>query len=101
MPTESATYWGIVLLAAVTYATRVVGYLIGTRISPQSRLYHIIQTLPGCALCAIVAPTLMNGNPLEITAIGVAIACFHWTENILGALLIGLTILIAGAHLWG
>jgi len=101
MPSESATFWGIILLAAVTYATRVIGYLIGTRISPQSRLYHIIQTLPGCALSAVVAPTLVRGNPLEISAIGIAVACFYLTENILGALLIGLTVMIAGAHWLG
>lgn len=98
MPDQQMTLIGIAIITVVTYLTRISGYLIGTRIPEGSRLYRVIQTLPGCALSAVVAPALVHGNPLEITAICSAALFFYGTGRILSALLVGLSISIVGMH---
>lgn len=101
MPSEHATYYGIAVLAVMTYLTRVTGYLIGSRIPEESRLYRIIQTLPGCALSAVVAPSLVRGTPLDTAAVIAAAAVFHFSGQILTALLTGLAISVAGSYWMG
>jgi len=101
MPSEYATYCGIAVLAVMTYLTRITGYLIGSRIPEESRLYRIIQTLPGCALSAVVAPSLVRGTPLDAAAVLAAVVAFHFSGQILLALMTGLAISVGGSHWMG
>ncbi|MCA8984374.1 MAG: AzlD domain-containing protein [Planctomycetaceae bacterium] len=98
MPSETATWMGIGVLALATYLTRIAGYLLGTRIREGSRTYRIIQTLPGCAISAVLAPSLINGSFLETSAICSAAVFFYFTGRILSALSVGLLISILGTH---
>ncbi len=99
MPDHQSTMIAIAVLAVMTYITRIIGYILGQRIQEGSRTYRIIQTLPGCALCAVVAPVFVHGSPLEMLTIGVSSLFFYRTGQILPALLLALVLLIAGNHL--
>lgn len=98
MPSELSTWLGIAVLALFTYLTRISGYLLGSRIQEGSRVHQVIQTLPGCAIAAVLAPSLIHGSPLEITAILSGVLYFHFTNQLLGGLAVGLVISILGTH---
>lgn len=59
----------IVLMALVTYLTRVGGYLMlgGRELSP--RTMTVLDTAPGCVLIAVIAPAFVSGRIADLIAL--------------------------------
>jgi uncharacterized membrane protein len=61
----------IVLMAVVTYLTRIAGYLVlgGRELSP--RILTVLDTAPGCVLIAVIAPAFVSGRVADLVALAV------------------------------
>jgi uncharacterized membrane protein len=59
----------IVLMALVTYLTRIGGYLMlgGRELSP--RTMTVLDTAPGCVLIAVIAPAFVSGRIADFIAL--------------------------------
>ena len=64
----------IVMMALVTYLTRIGGYLIlgGRDLSP--RTMTMLDTAPGCVLIAVVAPIFVSGRIADLLALSITMA---------------------------
>ena len=64
----------IILMAAATYSTRLLGWLMlrGRPLSPKVR--RILDAAPGCVLVSIAAPYFFTTNPAHLIALAVAVA---------------------------
>lgn len=64
----------IVLMAIVTYMTRIGGYLLlGSReLSP--RTMTVLDAAPGCVLIAVIAPTFVSGRAADLVALAITCA---------------------------
>lgn len=64
----------IVLMALATYATRVGGLWLATRLDLSERAGAWLDQIPGAILVSLVAPTVLTGGPAEaLAAIAVVI----------------------------
>lgn len=61
----------IVLMAVVTYLTRIGGYLVlgGRELSP--RIMTVLDAAPGCVLIAVIAPAFVSGRAADLIALAV------------------------------
>ena len=64
----------ILLMAAVTYVTRVIGYagLRNRVLSPRVRV--VMETAPGCVLISLIAPDFVAGRPADLIALAITVA---------------------------
>jgi uncharacterized membrane protein len=62
-------YLTIVMMAAITYMTRVMGFLAlrNRTFSPAAR--SVMEAAPGCVLIAVIAPKFVSGNPADLIAL--------------------------------
>jgi uncharacterized membrane protein len=63
------TFATIVMMALVTYLTRIGGYLVlgGRALSP--RTMTVLDTAPGCVLIAVIAPVFATGRTADLIAL--------------------------------
>lgn len=63
----------VLLIASVTYLTRVSGYLFlrGRTLSP--RLTTVLETAPGCVLITVISPDFVSSNPADLAALAITI----------------------------
>jgi len=94
-----AGYLAVAMMAGIVFATRLAGYLLGTRVPEGGRLRRLLEALPGCAIAAVCAPALLTAGPVQIAGIVVAWAMLWRNGNSTLALLAGLGVLLAGGHL--
>lgn len=59
----------ILIMAIVTYATRVTGYLLLHNRTLNPRLTKVLEATPGCVLIAVIAPAFATSNPANIIAL--------------------------------
>ncbi len=61
----------IVLMASVTYLTRIGGYLVlgGRELLP--RTMTVLDAAPGCVLIAVIAPAFVSGRTADLIALAV------------------------------
>ncbi len=52
----------ILAMAAVTYATRLAGWLVLRNARPTGRLAAGLDALPGAVLVAVIAPMIVQGG---------------------------------------
>lgn len=73
MMPDPATLGAILLMAIVTYATRIGGYLLlGDRIlSP--RMTAVMDAAPGCVLISVIAPAFSAGRAADLIALAVTL----------------------------
>ena len=64
----------IILMAAVTYATRAIGYagLRNRVLSPRAKV--VMETAPGCVLISLIAPSFVAGRPADLIALAITVA---------------------------
>jgi uncharacterized membrane protein len=68
------TLVAILLMAAVTYSTRVIGY-VGLRnraLSPRAKV--VMEAAPGCVLISVIAPSFVSDRPADLIALAVTVA---------------------------
>ncbi|WP_341869608.1 AzlD family protein [Pseudomonas aegrilactucae] len=53
-------------MGAVTYATRVLGFLLlrNRHLSPRARA--VMQSAPGCVLISVIAPYFVSSHPEQL-----------------------------------
>lgn len=70
---QSTTLLTIVLMALVTYLTRVGGYLaLRNRVLGQ-RAITVLEAAPGCVLIAVIAPKFVSEQPADLIALAVTL----------------------------
>jgi len=63
----------IVLMAAVTYLTRIFGYLALRNRKLSPRMVTVLEAAPGCVLISVIAPHFVSRNPADLIALGVTL----------------------------
>ena len=96
MPDQYTVLVTIGMMAAIVYATRLGGYLVGLQIRHISWLRPILEALPGCAFMAILVPAVREGNIAEVAAMACVVGLMWLTDNVVTATVIGIIVLIAG-----
>lgn len=86
----------IFMMAAIVYATRLGGYLVGLQIRHIAWLRPILEALPGCAFMAILVPAVRQGNPAEIAAMVCVVGLMWLFDNVVVATLVGMIVLFVG-----
>ncbi len=86
----------ITAMALVVYATRAGGYLLGLQLRHIGWIRPMLQTLPGCAFMAILAPAAWRGSIIETAALFCVVAIMWWRENVVVASLVGVGVLLFG-----
>ncbi|MGR9618273.1 AzlD family protein [Pandoraea sputorum] len=63
----------VALMAATTYATRIVGFLLlrDRVLSPRTR--SVMECLPGCVLISVIAPSFVSDRPADLLALAVTL----------------------------
>ena len=56
----------IVLMAIVTYLTRIGGYLLLGRRELSRRVMILLDAAPGCVLIAVIAPAFVSGRTADL-----------------------------------
>ena len=59
----------ILLMAAVTYGTRVGGYLALRNRPLGGRAKMVMEAAPGCVLMAVIAPRFVSPHPADLLAL--------------------------------
>ena len=86
----------IAMMAAIVYATRLGGYLVGLQIRHIGWLRPILEALPGCAFMAILVPAVRQGSISEIIAMACVVGLMWMTDNVVIATVVGMIVLIVG-----
>ncbi|MCP3688278.1 MAG: AzlD domain-containing protein [Gammaproteobacteria bacterium] len=84
------------VMAAIVYATRLGGYLLGLQIRHIGWLRPVLEALPGCAFMAILVPAVRRGNMVEVLAMLCVVGIMWKTDNVVIATIVGMSVLIFG-----
>ncbi|KFL28481.1 membrane protein [Devosia sp. 17-2-E-8] len=63
----------IVLMASVTYATRIGGYLLLRNRTLSPKATAVMEAAPGCVLISVIAPNFVANNPADLIGIAVTL----------------------------
>lgn len=97
---DTATLATIVLMAASTYLTRVLGYLVLRRRTLSPRLQAVLENVPGCVLISVIAPAFVSDRPADLAALALTLAAAT-RLSILPTVLLGITATGLLRHFWG
>lgn len=70
---EFATLLTIVLMAASTYATRIVGFLALRDRTLSPRMRAIMENVPGCVLISVIAPAFVSRHPADLLGLAITL----------------------------
>ncbi|HEX2726536.1 MAG TPA: AzlD domain-containing protein [Beijerinckiaceae bacterium] len=73
MSLDAATLIAIVVMAAITYGTRVAGPLIAQRLVLRGRARAAFEAIPAAVLVAVIAPMALTTGWRETAAAAVTI----------------------------
>jgi uncharacterized membrane protein len=71
---HSATLFTIILMASVTYVTRVAGYLALRNRVLSPRAVEVMESAPGCVLVSVIAPDFVSDRPADLIALAITLA---------------------------
>jgi uncharacterized membrane protein len=71
--TDAATLLTILLMALVTYATRIGGYVALRNRSLSPRAMAMLEATPGCVLISVIAPFFVTSEPAGLLALAVTL----------------------------
>ncbi|MEM7067639.1 MAG: AzlD domain-containing protein [Pseudomonadota bacterium] len=87
--------WIVILgLAAGTFAIRLSGYFLGSRLPSTGIWARSFEALPGCLIAALITVILVQGSSNEWIAAGIALVAALVTRNL------PLTMLVGIAAIW-
>lgn len=77
----SDIFWVIAFAAALTYATRIGGHLVLSRFEHiHPRVEAGLNAVPAAVLTTIIAPVVINPDPIELTGLVVAgLVALRWS----------------------
>ncbi|MDG2530782.1 AzlD family protein [Caulobacter endophyticus] len=61
----------ILAMAAVTYLTRIGGYLVLRNRTLGPRATAVMEAAPGCVLIAVIAPHFVSPRPADLAALAI------------------------------
>ncbi|RUU89749.1 AzlD family protein [Mesorhizobium sp. M7A.F.Ca.MR.176.00.0.0] len=70
---DATTFFTIVLMAGVTYLTRIGGYVVLRNRTLSGRATAVMEAAPGCVLIAVIAPAFVSKFPADILALAVTL----------------------------
>lgn len=88
MMVDPTTFLAIVLMALVTYATRVAGYVALRNRTLSERSVKVMEAAPGCVLVSVIAPSFVSGRPADLAALALTLAAAA-RLSMLGTVLVG------------
>jgi uncharacterized membrane protein len=68
---DPATLFTIVLMAGVTYLTRIGGYVVLRNRTLSLRATAVMEAAPGCVLISVIAPDFVSDNPADLLALAI------------------------------
>jgi len=87
---------GVILaLAVATFATKVGGLWVLSRIEVSDRVEAGLSLLPGAIVVSILGPELVEGGPAEWSAAALVLVVAWKTENVLLAIVVGAGAVVA------
>ena len=88
------TGWAaIALMAAITYALRYGGLLVGVRLPATGRVANLLERIPGLVLVALITPAVVALGWVGFLAAGCAVAASRATRgNLVAAIVAGAAI---------
>ena len=89
----------ILLMGAVTYATRAGGFWLARRLRPGPFLRAWLEHLPGAVFAALVAPMVVGAGPAGWLAAGAGFVAMRWTGQFLLAIVVGIAVYLLGQRL--
>ncbi len=63
----------ILLMAAVTYLTRVSGYLLLRNRTLGRRATAVMEATPGCVLISVIAPHFVSSRPADLLSLAITL----------------------------
>lgn len=70
---HSTTLVAILLVAATTYLTRILGYLLLKNKTLSNKQRKILEVVPGCVLISVIAPYFVKDNVADLLAIAITL----------------------------
>ncbi|RVD21785.1 AzlD family protein [Mesorhizobium sp. M4A.F.Ca.ET.020.02.1.1] len=70
---DPANVLAIVLMASVTYLTRVGGYVVLRNPTLGRRATAVMEAAPGCVLISVIAPDFVSKNPADLAALAITV----------------------------
>ena len=72
---HSTTLIAILLVAATTYLTRILGYVLlkNKTLSLSNKQRKILEVVPGCVLISVIAPDFVKDNVADLLAIAITL----------------------------
>ncbi len=64
----------IVLMACVTYLTRIAGYAMLRNRALNPRTVAVLDAAPGCVLISVIAPSFVSDQPADLIALAITLA---------------------------
>jgi uncharacterized membrane protein len=70
---DTASLLTIVLMATVTYLTRIGGYVVLRNRILSPRATAVMEAAPGCVLISVIAPDFVSDNPADLLALAITL----------------------------
>jgi len=70
---DPATVLTILLMAGVTYLTRIGGYVVLRNRTLSPRATAVMEAAPGCVLISVIAPDFVSRNPADLAALAITV----------------------------
>ena len=96
---DAATLLTIVLMAASTYVTRVLGFLVLRNRTLSPRAQAVLENVPGCVLISVIAPAFVSDRPSDVAALALTLLA-STRLGILPTVLVGIVSAGLLRHLW-
>lgn len=90
----------ILLMAAVTYFTRVGGYVLLRNRTLSARATAVMEAAPGCVLISVIAPAFVSDRPADLLGLAVTVLCAT-RLSMLPTVLLGIVATGAARYLLG
>ena len=65
---HSSTVIAIAFIAATTYLTRILGYILLKNRTLTNKQRQIMEVVPGCVLISVIAPYFVKDNSADLLA---------------------------------
>ena len=70
---HSTTLGAILLVAATTYLTRILAYVLLKNKTLSNKQRKILEVVPGCVLISVIAPYFVKDNVADLLAIAITL----------------------------
>ena len=70
---HSTTLIAILLVAATTYLTRILGYVLLKNKTLSNKQRKILEVVPGCVLISVITPYFVKDNVADLLAIAITL----------------------------